>query len=137
MARSTIILALALLASAPPIPALAADLSIAVSGVMADGNVRLQIHDSADGLQRQHGAVAAISLDPRAMPRQITLSGLPDGMYAVAAYQDSNGNGQLDRSFLGIPQEPYGFSNDQRGPDFAAAAIGLGHGVTLISIRLR
>ncbi len=37
--------------------------------------------------------------------------GLPPGRYAVVAYHDENGNGELDR-FLGmIPREGYGVSN--------------------------
>jgi uncharacterized protein (DUF2141 family) len=40
---------------------------------------------------------------------------VPYGEYAVAAFLDMNGNGKQDRNFLGIPKEPYGFSNDARG----------------------
>jgi uncharacterized protein (DUF2141 family) len=37
---------------------------------------------------------------------------LPPGEYAVSTYQDINGNGKLDRYFIGKPKEPYGFSNN-------------------------
>jgi uncharacterized protein (DUF2141 family) len=37
------------------------------------------------------------------------------GDYAVAAFQDRNRNDKLDRHVLGMPKEPYGFSNDARG----------------------
>lgn len=40
------------------------------------------------------------------------LSNLPPGRYAVQVFQDSNGNGQLDLSPRGIPQEPVGFSGN-------------------------
>jgi uncharacterized protein (DUF2141 family) len=36
---------------------------------------------------------------------------LPTGGYVISMYQDSNGNGKLDSNFLGIPREPFGFSN--------------------------
>jgi len=36
---------------------------------------------------------------------------LPSGEYVISMYQDSNGNGRLDSNFLGIPREPFGFSN--------------------------
>jgi len=53
--------------------------------------------------------------------------GLGAGRYAVAVYQDENRNGKLDKNFLGMPTEPYGFSNDARGsmgpPSFDAAAV--------------
>ena len=37
---------------------------------------------------------------------------IPLGTYAVALFQDLNGNGELDTNFFGIPKEPYAFSND-------------------------
>lgn len=52
---------------------------------------------------------------------QITLF-LKPGKYGVTAYHDINGNENLDTNMLGIPTEPYGFSNDARGtlgkPDY-------------------
>ena len=44
---------------------------------------------------------------------------LPAGRYALAAYHDVNNNGELDKNFVGIPKEPYGFSNNFR-PKFKA-----------------
>ena len=47
---------------------------------------------------------------------------VPPGSYAVIAFHDINSNEKLDTNMLGIPTEPYGFSNDARGtfgePDF-------------------
>jgi uncharacterized protein (DUF2141 family) len=43
---------------------------------------------------------------------KVTFDGLDDKEYAVAVYQDFNQNGILDRSWLGLPKEPYGFSNN-------------------------
>ena len=55
---------------------------------------------------------------------------LPPGDYAIAAFQDVNENGVLDKNALGIPTEPYGFSNDARGwfgpPSWQAARFHLG-----------
>ncbi len=53
---------------------------------------------------------------------------LPAGTYAVAVYHDVNDNGKMDRvPFVGLPLEPYGFSNDARGafgaPSFADASF--------------
>ena len=36
---------------------------------------------------------------------------LPAGEYVISMYQDWNGNAKLDSNFLGIPMEPFGFSN--------------------------
>lgn len=42
----------------------------------------------------------------------LAFTDVPPGRYAIALYQDSNGNGQLDQSLRGIPQEPVGFSTN-------------------------
>lgn len=39
---------------------------------------------------------------------------LPPGKYAVSCFHDVNGNGKLDTNLVGIPSEPYGFSNNAR-----------------------
>lgn len=41
------------------------------------------------------------------------------GKYAFAVFHDVNNNGELDKNFVGIPKEPYGFSKDFR-PKFSA-----------------
>ncbi|MBL4604956.1 MAG: DUF2141 domain-containing protein [Flavobacteriaceae bacterium] len=37
------------------------------------------------------------------------------GTYAFSLFHDVNGNGKLDKNFLGIPKEPYAFSNNEKG----------------------
>ena len=44
---------------------------------------------------------------------------LPYGKYAVMIFQDMNGNKKLDKNFLGIPTEPFAFSNNYK-PMFRA-----------------
>ena len=39
---------------------------------------------------------------------------LPFGDYALAAFQDDNGNGKLDKNILGYPKEPFAFSGGFR-----------------------
>lgn len=41
-----------------------------------------------------------------------TFSDLAPGTYAAAVIHDENGNGTLDKNFLGIPTEAYGVSNN-------------------------
>lgn len=59
---------------------------------------------------------------------ETTFGDLPAGTYAIAVYHDKNGNGDLD-TFLAIPREDYGFSNDARSlvgpPSFKSAAVEL------------
>lgn len=52
----------------------------------------------------------------------ISFKGLDEGMYAVSIFHDVNDNDKLDVNFIGIPSEPYGFSNNAKGmfgpPDY-------------------
>ena len=54
---------------------------------------------------------------------------LPDGIYAIGLYVDSNKNEKLDTNFLGIPTEQFGFSNNAKGrfgpPSFESASFEL------------
>jgi uncharacterized protein (DUF2141 family) len=49
-------------------------------------------------------------LDPTRPVLSINLN-LPAGDYVVTAFQDTNGNGQLDTGIFGIPKEPAATSN--------------------------
>ncbi len=44
-----------------------------------------------------------------------TFKNLQKDTYAVAVFQDKNLNDKIDKNFIGIPIEPYGFSNDAKG----------------------
>lgn len=46
---------------------------------------------------------------------RIELKGVVYGRYALRVFQDLNGNGKLDTGWMGIPKEPYGFSNNAMG----------------------
>lgn len=66
----------------------------------------------------------------------VTFGDLPDGIYAVALFEDGNGNGKLDKNLLGIPLEGYGFSNNATSPGFENAKFPI-HGDTKITIKVR
>ncbi len=69
-----------------------------------------------------------------------TFNELADGQYALAIFHDENKNGKLDKNYLGIPTEAYGFSNNARrtfsAPSFEEAEISLKSDLT-ISITLK
>ncbi|MBR07982.1 MAG: hypothetical protein CMP48_09870 [Rickettsiales bacterium] len=46
---------------------------------------------------------------------KVSFTGLPNGEYAISIYHDQNDNGELDANFMGIPTEPYAFSNNAKG----------------------
>jgi uncharacterized protein (DUF2141 family) len=51
---------------------------------------------------------------PKKKTLKITLTDLKFGTYAIAFYQDINNSKAIDKNGLGIPTEPYAFSNDIR-----------------------
>ena len=65
---------------------------------------------------------------------------IPDGEYAIAFFIDANGNKKLDKNFLGIPKEQYGFSNNAMGtlsaPTFEQAKFQVA-GNTIQNIKLK
>jgi uncharacterized protein (DUF2141 family) len=56
--------------------------------------------------------IRGVNLPAAARPRKVTFANLPRGRYAVAVYQDVNGNGRLDKYPTGYPSEPFGFSQN-------------------------
>ncbi len=51
----------------------------------------------------------------------IVFEDVEPGEYAIKLYHDVNGNREHDRNFVGIPKEPYAFSNNARGNMSAAS----------------
>lgn len=70
-----------------------------------------------------------------------TFEAIAPGVYAVKVFQDVNGNGVLDVSWLGWPKEPLGFSNDvplnMGVHPFKLAALYVQDGPQSVRIRLQ
>ena len=49
---------------------------------------------------------------------EFTFKDVPKGDYAISIYHDVNADKECNMNFIGIPKEPYGFSNNFR-PKFA------------------
>lgn len=71
----------------------------------------------------------------------VTFQDLPAGPCAVKVFHDVNNDGVLNTSWIGWPQEPYGFSNDAPvntgPPPFKLAMITLKKGPNTTRIALR
>jgi uncharacterized protein (DUF2141 family)/uncharacterized membrane protein len=68
--------------------------------------VRLQ---NADGK-----SVQEVALVIRNNAVEYVFEGLLAGKYALRMFHDENSNGQMERNFLGLPTEGYGFSNNAK-----------------------
>ncbi len=134
-------LALACLALFAAQTALAGDLEVRLDGLRsADGDARIALHRRVDGVKFPDGAgvVAAISRRAVAGSMRVVFTDLPPGDYAVAAFHDADGDGELATNLLGMPTEGYGFSNGARGfmgpPRFDAATVTVGQEAGLLSV---
>lgn len=109
-----------------------------LSGVVPNsGPVRIAVFSSANGFPKHDSAVKKLALDSSAAELTCPIE-LQSQTFAVAAFQDVNNDGVLNRSSFGIPTEPYGFSRNAQGqmgpPAFEDAAVS---GVSKVDLHLR
>lgn len=96
-------------------PAATATLVIHVQNVSPKGGVlRLGLYDEARYPDDDAPTVAAADVKAEVGETTVTLHNVPVGTYAIEAFQDVNANGKMDTSWIGIPQEPFGFSQDAK-----------------------
>lgn len=119
-------------------PAAAATLSVQVDGAQAGGGpVTVLLFDRADGFPTEARAFQRHALAPG--QTTLLLEGLAPGRYAVMAYHDADGNGELNRLFGMIPQEGWGLSNNPavRGkPAFKDAAVEVPEAGAAVTVKL-
>jgi len=116
-------------------------IEIAVDGTQARvGMVRVNLYASKEAFLEREDAQAEVAVADQGAS-VVTFTDLAPGTYAAVAYQDINGNGELDRGLFGIPLEPLGFSNGVvpvfSAPDFEDAAVIVADGLTEIGITVR
>jgi uncharacterized protein (DUF2141 family) len=107
----------------------ASELRITVEGIRSPhGTILIGLYDSLetftraielsdkDGFLNDPNRFAAVALKANAaMKSAVVLTNLDPGQYAIILFHDENGNGKLDKNALGVPTEPYGFSNNVQG----------------------
>ncbi len=105
------------------------DLEVKVAGLQSGkGQVRVCLFDSEDTFFNKAMAceIAETPQNDQIMSLRFSQK-LQEGTYAIVVYQDLNKNGILDRNRLGLPTEPYGFSNNPSTlfgpPSFQKAAF--------------
>jgi uncharacterized protein (DUF2141 family) len=118
----------------------AADLTVEVAGLKSgEGKLLLALYDRSGDFLKQPARVAAVDAQPDKV--KLVISGLPAGDYGISVFQDVNSNGKLDKNVLGMPVEPYGFSNDAEGnygpPSFEQSRLHLPEAGAVATINLR
>jgi uncharacterized protein (DUF2141 family) len=115
MMHRTIAAAAALLFVAPATGALAADtasLTVKIENVESKGgSVIVAAFDAQTFAVRGSKPLAKVTVPAKTGETIATFQNLPPGTYGLKAMQDENGDGHM-HFMLGMPTEPYGFSND-------------------------
>ncbi len=118
-------------------------LTVTVEGLIPKtGVLRAALYPSSDGFPGITKKAFLLRRMPVTESRQsITFEDIPFGSYALSVYQDLNNDQRLNKSFLGIPKEPVGFSNDpplRNGPpSFEDAVFLFNHPLKTATIHIR
>jgi uncharacterized protein (DUF2141 family) len=89
-------------------------LRVDVTGIRNDdGVIYCQLLSGANGFPRKVSkTTAVVRAQIQDGSATCAFPSVSPGSYAVAVYHDENGNGRLDRGFMGIPKEGVEVSND-------------------------
>ena len=126
----------------------ASELIINLSDQKKAGTLMLAIYNNAEAFEgsvvkekrSEVGVFKGLELYLEPMDSTQLNTEIPDGEYAIAFFIDANGNKKLDKNFLGIPKEQFGFSNNAMGtlsaPSFEQAKFKV-TGNTVQNIKLK
>ena len=133
-----------LLGAAAPAPRLAETSSVTVvvsSLVSTSSTVKLFFYNTRAGFLKSGQWALSKSVKPEGKSTFTLPVDLPKGEWAVAITQDLNNNNKIDKNFLGIPTEPYAFSNNFRptvaAPKFDGCMFVVDGPGTVVSIVLK
>ncbi|WP_298881587.1 DUF2141 domain-containing protein [uncultured Polaribacter sp.] len=98
------------------------------------GNLYVAVYNKEDSFLKKPIKGTIVKVENK--KATVTLKDIPEGVYAVSAFHDTNDNKKMDTNFLGIPKEPTGMSNDATGfmgpPKFKDAKFKVTKDLTLI-----
>jgi uncharacterized protein (DUF2141 family) len=112
---------LALVTSAAFAPALvsAETLTITIADIReSEGRLMIQVANSEKGFEFSEDSAAPppVAISQLAEAGEMTFEvTLPPGIYGARVLHDLNGNGEMDSNFVGMPKEPWAFSNNATG----------------------
>ncbi len=120
-------------------PVRAADLTVTVLGLRSEkGEVLIALHDDGATFPNKWSRATAVKRTVAQDGTGVRFEGLAPGRYAVIAVHDEDGNGEMTKTFIGLPVEGFGTSNNPSffgPPRFGAAVFDL-RDSTSLSIRM-
>jgi uncharacterized protein (DUF2141 family) len=99
------------------------DLVIEITNIeQTKGTIKIGIYDKADLFPKDNGAAFSQVCEVNSKTLSCTIKNLPHGVYAIALYHDVNEDNVCNMNIVGMPKEPYGFSNNIK-PVFSAPSF--------------
>ncbi len=95
----------------------AGELQVELTGLQdAAGDIYITVYDSEDSWLGEERVMVQKVVIEEARKDGVVFSvlELPPGEYALTIYHDTNGSGELDTNFIGIPKEPVAMSNNAK-----------------------
>ena len=93
-----------------------ANINIEVSGIQnSEGALFVGLFNSAENFPKKEFAYQSVAVHVNSNILKYQFENIPNGIYSIAIFHDTNSNGILDKNFVGMPTESYGFSNNARG----------------------
>ncbi len=116
------------------------DITLKISNIEKPfGDISIALFNNGDDFPGHADCYFGISLPTSSNELTYVFKDVPAGTYAVAIYHDQDKNGEMDTNWIGIPKEPYAFSNNAMGkmgpPNFDDASFEV-RSNTDISIKL-
>jgi uncharacterized protein (DUF2141 family) len=97
-----------------------ASLTVTVDGLEPEGAVMMALFASAESWSGGE-PVAGRRIAVEGSTVTTEFASLPAGDYAIRLFHDVDGDGELDTNLMGVPSEPFAFSNNALG-SFGPAA---------------
>ena len=87
---------------------------VVTSLASTSSTVKLFFYNTSEGFLKSGKWAYSKAVKPNGKNQILLTVELPSGDWAVSLTQDLNNNNKIDKNFLGIPTEPYAFSNNVR-----------------------
>jgi uncharacterized protein (DUF2141 family) len=122
-------------------PAVAGSLVLEISNFDgARGVLYAQLFDSEAAYKANTGSVRQFAQPVNSTTMRLEFNDLPSGQYAARLFQDLNGDRKVNTNFVGMPTEPFGFTNNAPAnfgpPSFGSSAVIVGDRPVVQTIKL-
>ena len=105
-----------------------ANITLKVQGITeAKGLMSIALFDNEEDYSSEENYAFAGEIPVESKDFEYVIKDLPYGIYAIKVFFDMDSNGEMKKNWIGMPKEPFGFSNDAKAkmgpPSFENASF--------------